>query len=54
MLYNSICISLSEFNEAFKEGNWTDWEYKKVGEVVYLRKNIDGELNLTDKGWKQI
>lgn len=51
MLYQSEAHELSEWESLKEIFLQQGFEYKIVNQVVYLRKNIDGELNIIDKGW---
>ena len=49
MLYESVAVILEKFNK----DEYIGWEYKIVNDVCYLRNNLDGELNTTDKEWNK-
>lgn len=50
MLYDSKAVLVYKF----KPENYVGWEYKLDNGLIYLRKNLDNDPNLTDKGWKEI
>ncbi len=47
--YDSKALTLDEWNKS--KDIYSDWEYKIVRDIVYLRKHVSGDVNVVDTGW---
>lgn len=50
-MYESKCISLEKWET--QKALYTQWEYKEIGNTIYLRKYINGDKS-SDIGWQNV